>query len=189
MVLLKGTESLESWLEPGTTTAEYYAGVHFTVTDALRAMFGNPSDPPPPVLEVVLKPELERQYPELTYASAGFAPVTLAINYVLAQCVVRGLLSRPLLEGHRQTSTKAAHALWTNFAPTRAELREPWQAKEVLVALAFGNYGAAVRRFESEWKFDLARYENSHRTLIKLSYVLARCALGTGEKDFQFFAK
>lgn len=189
LLLLKGSETLELWRNAGSNTAEFYAEAHSRVADALFVLLADPAASWPPVLEVLLNPELDKRYPELDYTTAGFGPVTLAINYVLAQCVVRGLLSRPLLDKHRDIEAKAVQALWTRLDPKRAELQEPWQAKEALLMVAFGDHAGVVRKFESEWKLDLVKYENSHRTIIKLTYLLARCALGTAEKDFPFFAK
>jgi hypothetical protein len=189
LLLLNGSETLDAWLKIGSNTTEFYAEANSRVTYVLYVLLADPAAPWPPVLEVLLKPELDSRYPELDYASAGFAPITLAINYVVAQCVVCGLLSRPPVERHRDIATKAVQSLWTNFDPKRAELREPWQAKEALLMVAFGDYASVVQRFESEWKLDLAAYENCHRTLIKLSYLLAQCMLGTSEKDSSFFAK
>lgn len=189
LLLLRGSETLDAWLKAGLNTAEFYAEAHSRVTDALYVLLVDPAAPWPPVLNVLSKAELDSHYPELDYASAGLAQLTLAINYVVVQCVVCGLLSLPLAERHWNIATRAIRSLWTNFDPMHAELREPWQAKEALLKVAFGDYYGLVRKFESEWTLDLAAYENSHRTLIKLSYLLARCALETGEKDFPFFAK
>lgn len=189
LLLLRGSETLDAWLKAGWNTAEFYAEAHSRVSDALYILLADPAASWPPVLDLLSKPELDSHYPELDYASAGFARVTLAINYVVVQCVVCGLLSVPLAERHRDIATRAIRSLWTNFDPKQAELREPWQAKEALLMVAFGDHVGLVRKFESEWKLDLVAYENCHRTLIKLSYLLARCALGTGEEDFPFFAK
>jgi hypothetical protein len=189
LLLLKGSEPLHSWHKAGSNTPEFYAEAHSRVTDALCVLLADPAASWPPVLEVLLNPELDSRYPELDYATAGFAPVTLSINYVLTQCVIRGLLSRPLIDKHRDIAAKAVQALWPRLDPKRAELQEPWQAKQALLMLAFGDHAGVVQQFESDWKLGLAKYETSHRTIIKLAYLLARCALGTGEKDFPLFAK
>jgi hypothetical protein len=187
-LLLAGTDTLDAWLNAESTPV-FHAAARNSVQHALLVLLADPAAPWPPVLEVLSRPEVDQRHPPVDSPSAGFAAVTLAIDYVLAQCVARGLLGLPALERHGEIATNAMRALWTRFGPNRAEARAHWQAKEALLMLVFGDHVGVVRRFASEPTFDLATGGDADRTLVELSRVLAHHASGTGDADTPFAAR
>lgn len=187
--LMKGFETVEGWVEQRSVTAEYYYEVHNKVGEALSVLLAEPGAPLPPVLSVLVDSDLDNRYPELDVASATFPQVTLAINYVMAQCVARALLRQPPSERHRSVGDASFKMLWSRFGPQLRESRIQWQAKEMLLALVFGDYPRAVAQFENDLRFDIFAHEDSHRTLAKLGYLIAKCAIGTADSDDRLAAK
>lgn len=188
-LLMKSFLTADGWMAQRPETPEYYVEVHNKVGQALSVLLADPGAAPPTVLGVLVHTDLDTRYAELNLTSATFAHSTVAIDYVVAQCVARGLLSQPLLERHRALAAQAFQGLWSRFGKELGPAGEGWEAKELLLAVAFGDSPRVIERFEHDLKLDLTEHENSHRTLIKLAYLIAKCALGSADDDDRFGAR
>src|SRR6187431_2146801 len=97
---MRSFQTADGWIAQRPTTPEYYVEAHTKVAEALAVLLADPGKAPPAVIDVLVDSDVDTRYAELNVASATAAHVTIAIDYAIAQCVARGLLSRPLLDNH-----------------------------------------------------------------------------------------
>ncbi len=188
--VLKGTSrylDLGYWLKRCDTTGLFYLTYQEFLESSLKFLLANPEAEEPALLAFLLTADLEKHFPPIDLASAGYGELTATIKYVMA-CVVREVMSgrnAPPDLGAR--SDAAFGALWR--MPGAAEAEEMLKAYETLLDLAFGRHERIIRAFERDLRFPLGKLENAARTLIKGCYLLAQIATGTADEDSRFGAR
>ena len=189
LLMMKNFQSVEDWVDKRPNTIEYYYEVHNKVAEALSVLLADPSAPLPPVLDIIVSGVLDSHYPEIDFHSATYPHVTIVINFVMAQYVSRRLIKSPIEEQHRKLYEYAFKVLWTRFGKELGEFRYQWEAIDLLLAVAFGDYHSVIKRFNTDLQLNMTTFENSHRTLIKLAYLLAQCATCSTDDVARFGAK
>lgn len=195
---LRGEERLltpEHWVSSCESTTEFHIEFYDQVERSLRFLLVHNDGERPALLDFLLTSDLEKYFAPMDLSlaanssiSAAYGRLTAAIKYIMARVLTRLSSEEQSLSDLKARAEAAFEGLWRLLGEVDAELKERWQAYEAMLDVAFGSYDKVIDVYDREYRLDLAKHENSHRTAIKDCYMLSRIATGKADDDLTFGA-
>ncbi|XDD51169.1 hypothetical protein AB3N59_05185 [Leptospira sp. WS92.C1] len=186
---LRSTEKFlnpQHWLDTCETTSEFYIEFYDLLQRTLRFQITHNQEERPGMLDFLLTTDLESRFPPIDINSETFARITATIRYILAKVLARQISKKDDFSDLVPFAKAAFGALWALPGSAEISSRDRWQAYEVLLDLAFGNYEQLIKVYDKEYGFELAKHENSNRMMMKECYMLSRIAAGGSYDDWAF---
>lgn len=193
---LRGVERYldkDYWLNNCEDMLDFYCYFHDIIDYSLRFLLVNYKDDRPKILDFLDSNEEEilREFVPVKTEGATYSHLVIILDYLMSKVLQKILCGSDDLQENEKMVPDILQALWRSYEfDTYAEpdKKEQWQAYDMLFKLIFKKYNNIIYDYENIYKYDLAKYENSRRTLIKECYMLAKIANNDYDSDLLFGA-
>ena len=182
------------WLSYNEDTLDFYYTFDRFTSATADYLLVNFDTHRPEIFDFMVANEsyLVGKFPPIKTDGATYAHIAIVLNFFLAQVLLRMLSKNDDVRVNEKLVPKAFQSLWDSYETDKyasSDFKDRWPAYAMLLKLAYGKYAEIIKDYDENFKFDLAKYEDSRRTMIKECYMLAKIATDDYDSDMLFGAR
>lgn len=182
----------EFWLDDCDNVLEFYCTYYRMVYYSCYFLLFDSTSKLPDILCFLHanQKELEESFELFSIKNAEYHHIKIYLEYLMSTILVKALFNDESLYDDELVANEALKYLFNSdrYVNGSDEEREKMQAYGMLLGLCYKRYNDIISKFEQDYKYSLAEYESSSRSIIKECYMISKIATENYDSDLMFGA-